>query len=709
MAGSLAQAEVIGGAVVQITGDLSGLRAAHVDAKRIAATATNDLKITATVNTALVKAGLDAMKRQVEQAVADANRAMSRLGNLGIGSGSGLDFKGRSGGGSEIAAEQAANRRKWQEDGRAFVQFLRDQQNERIKLAREAGEKEGEAYLEGQQRIFNRYRNSGGGGGSGGGSGGGGRRGGRIKGLDDALENFLPGGFNAAFKIGGALAIARAGGAIINSAADVAELGPRAGIESAVMSADSTIGGAGGGINRLQRAIFGKSIGDKIVEATNWWGLTNTETFSERQAFDKKEALRAQRMARATAGGAASAAANQTIRAIQADAIGGAEGQAASALGAFNEQVGAFESPAITRARTMLQGRVKAGRAADQERLEVAFDRDRAARFQIQAMQTFRRGDGDQAFYLGQYAARVGLQAGQRERLAGVTDPKQRALITQQNATETKLFDEQQYEEQLDRALQKKQQFDAKVGAENDAQLRLQKRGYEADLAAFDRAAQAKIETIKDTNEKALASAIYAAQRSVLVAEQQQQIKATRMALGAAADVAGLRADNRNQEADVAAFDAETQQGLMNVDSANRQDYINSRQRQRDALIKRQRRENESFGRGIGTRIGSAEARGRGQSALAGIIGQLAGMNEEYEGTDPNRRGQVIKAQRAELLGLEQEMNRPRTYLRGFDPLREAVGDPLSGGGRAGEAVAVLKKIEDYLKTLAAREGGLPN
>ncbi len=103
---------------------------------------------------------------------------------------------------------------------------------------------------------------------------------------------------------------------------------------------------------------------------------------------------------------------------------------------------------------------------------------------------------------------------------------------------------------------------------------------------------------------------------------------------------------------------------------------------------------------GYSSRRQIARAEGSGEMALAGTLGRIGSMEQEYISAPKNLRADLLGAQRAELIGMQSAIMRPNRYATELMS-GEAFGGP---GGNAGhEQMELLKVIAEYLKSLDAK------
>jgi hypothetical protein len=300
-----------------------------------------------------------------------------------------------------------------------------------------------------------------------------------------------------------------------------------------------------------------------------------------------------------------------------------------------------------------------------------------------------------------QVGAEQGLHQNMVELIAAGADPKKITAARERmdaehkkNTAELTEFDRQTKVKATDEIVNL-------TATKEEVGLRKKKEMYAADLAAFDETTRQKVQAIEEAGDKQgaeIEKQRRAAIRGGLVQQQQEQIATTNASLAAAGRIAGLRAGHQYRKAELEAFDAETERQRAGVDAANRPAWEASRKDQRDALLRTQQEASQDVVTDSKTRIAQAQAHGTGMDALAGYLGQVAGMKGELRHADVQDQPAIVAAQEAELAGMRDSILHPRRYATEYDFRREAAGGP--GGDAQKEQTTILKTIADYLKAL---------
>lgn len=246
-----------------------------------------------------------------------------------------------------------------------------------------------------------------------------------------------------------------------------------------------------------------------------------------------------------------------------------------------------------------------------------------AAGNQLMAIRREREGRGDEAFNLARQGERQEVQAQFAQQIGSAGNDRDRERLTARRDQNLQLFDEQTAQQVDQRRRRREADTQSVIAAQRQATLRSSQQFYAADLAAFDDATRAKLSLITDLEQRQNEAARSAAQRSILVSEQGKRIASTDMDYIVAGETATLRAQGRNRDAEIVAFDRQTEREREQVDEANREAFEKSRQEQRDALIQSQLRERQELFGSLRTREQQAVARGQGQDRLAGVIGSI--------------------------------------------------------------------------------------
>lgn len=168
-----------------------------------------------------------------------------------------------------------------------------------------------------------------------------------------------------------------------------------------------------------------------------------------------------------------------------------------------------------------------------------------------------------------------------------------------------------------------------------------------------------------------------------------------------AGNVAGLASSGRGDEAAQEQL-LNSWQAALDNNPESRAAINQSFNQQFAALLQGQSDNTDLFNIGIGARIDSAGARGKGMGALASVIGVVAGMKAELVGAQEGQRPQIMDAQKAELESIRASFSRPSGFATEFDPNRDITGSPDGSG----ETVDLLKVIAGYLETIANKDGG---
>jgi hypothetical protein len=244
--------------------------------------------------------------------------------------------------------------------------------------------------------------------------------------------------------------------------------------------------------------------------------------------------------------------------------------------------------------------------------------------------------------------------------------------------------------------------------AQAEATLRIQRRTYDADLAAFDEATRAKLESIGDLDAKSNEAARRAAQRAVMVAERERNANANVQASFAQAYIARLQYAGHYDDAERERFEESARQRLERAESLTPKEQAaerNAIDADRGLMEQRIRRRRDDSTSSLNARIDSAQARIGGQDQLAGIVSQLSGMASELRDAPAELKGLVGRAQLTELKAMESEILRPRRYAQEWDASREVAGGPT--GDKGAEIVSVLRMIQIASET-TARNAGVP-
>lgn len=182
------------------------------------------------------------------------------------------------------------------------------------------------------------------------------------------------------------------------------------------------------------------------------------------------------------------------------------------------------------------------------------------------------------------------------------------------------------------------------------------------------------------------------------------------LSLQSEANVAKLRIAKQYNQAELAIYDEAGRQRIEAVRGQEKEVVDatkNAVAEGRKALVAQQQTAEAIFGISMKTRRGVAGANGAGESMLAGVLGFIGGLKQELAGTDASHRGELIQTQRAEIIGLRNQILRPNTYAFEGDRLRDMPGGP---GGESGREVAsAISELAKALSELANRPGGLPN
>ncbi len=274
-------------------------------------------------------------------------------------------------------------------------------------------------------------------------------------------------------------------------------------------------------------------------------------------------------------------------------------------------------------------------------------------------------------------------------------------------AVELATFDEQTQSETEDRKRRKAIDSETAIASKKEASLRISKNLYQADLAAFDSGAKAKLDSITDVTDKANESTRLQAQRSVLVAQQQEQIALNTSRVTSEARSTTLRVNFEANKAELADFDENTKQILAKTDERERKAVTSARAQERSAIVQNQKQNRENLNASLDTRAAQAKAAGNNEGQLAGVIGTISGFKSELRNAQKEDRGKIASTQTAELESIQKQILRPRQYASEFDVGREAVGG--AGGETGKEMVDILGLIRDYLKIIKDKPaGGLP-
>lgn len=714
MAETLASAQVIGGAVVTIEADLRKLRADVAQARLVAADAAKSIQIRVPVI-----ADGSRLRASAEQAV----RAVSTSG-LAVRVPVLIDASGAT---TQLAALQGAMQRMMigvQAPGGGFIgtpllpgpsgspgsrwvpsrvvgSVAGDGGEDigpRLAGAEKAGRLEGEAYARGQARAYQRMERS--------------AKDKPLRSADDLFASMLGPGSEQFIKVGFAMAISQAVGRLVNTAADMVlagagrnggriagESGARFASERLTIGIDNlATGGAGQGLNRLQRGLFGGSVGDGIVYLTNRARLTDTETHDERRRADLALADSDRRFQlRQPQVIAANRQSLAIIQSSQAE-IGGNESQARLALQQFDDAVGDVVTAAVTKARMILEQKVVKARDRDQAESIGASLGILGMGFGNDVARSLATGADSQALGQG-FLSRVYEIRGARDMaLAATNDPRLRARIEAQ--AEQQLAGER-IKYSADVAEGKRRSSADLISvetAEKVARLKISRDFYKADLEAFEGAAREKLARMKPGSDAYRnEDRRLAAERQVLVAGHRQEIRQSNQQLAVAGGAAVLTALGRDYEAENLKFDAETARMLASAKSDTEREQIRkTRSDQGLALLMSHDMSRADIRASLGARGEMARANERGMGQLAGVIGTIASLNQELRNVSPEFRQATIGAHIGELQALEKQYLRPNRYASEWDTTAEAVGGP---SGRSGDEVAeILKEIRDVLK-----------
>jgi hypothetical protein len=321
----------------------------------------------------------------------------------------------------------------------------------------------------------------------------------------------------------------------------------------------------------------------------------------------------------------------------------------------------------------------------------------------IQAMRSEAAGAGRSAEDQSSLGRRTALMASQKERLIGVRGKNDRRVIQESNTAELAMFDEQEAQAREERKKQRAMDTESAIAAERQATFVISKQFYRAELDVFDETARQKLAKIKDTEQRANEERRLGAQRSILVAQQQEQIGLGNRGFMAEGQVAMLAAGGANFAAERMAFEEQVVQQRANVPAENLDAFEQGVAMKRAAMMERQKRQKGRIGSSTNTRIAQAGASGQGFDALSGVIGMAGGIEQEISDADPEVRAMIQKAGIAELTGLRSSMFRASTSASSlFDASREGTGSR----GTEDEGTRILRLISDTLERIE-QKGGL--
>ena len=190
-------------------------------------------------------------------------------------------------------------------------------------------------------------------------------------------------------------------------------------------------------------------------------------------------------------------------------------------------------------------------------------------------------------------------------------------------------------------------------------------------------------------------------------AADKKQLRTREQVVGSAefaASQAELRFSRKDDKAALAQFDRETLQSVEGMDESHQLDFLNARERQRKALTDTQSRDKGERDAGYSTRQAMAAAAGKGQGELAGTIGRLASMDAELRNATSGDEGQIKKSQLAELKSMQNQMLMTKSYATEWDTRNEVSGGP--GGDAGAEQLTVLKLINEAINKLVNKEAG---
>jgi hypothetical protein len=329
------------------------------------------------------------------------------------------------------------------------------------------------------------------------------------------------------------------------------------------------------------------------------------------------------------------------------------------------------------------------------------------AGLQVAGIRAYYAGDTEAAAKAERDAQRVGLVAQQRAAVLKAPDSEKQGLRTA-NKADLQLFDEQSAKEAYDRQKQRAADLTQTIGAKQAAGLAISKQYFAAELAAFDAKTKAEISLIDDKTAKQNAADRAAAQRSVMVAQEQQRVgQAVRLSEAGAAG-AGLRIAHRGDQAALVEFDARARETLANIaDPQERRARERELAAQRAELVNSQREDRTNRQAALSTRTAQAQAFDRYgvyQPGVAGVIGQIAGYKAELRNAPATDVVQIQSTQAAELKSLQKRIigENAGQYALAFDPRYDAARP----NGGADEQLKELKLISGYLRQLASGGSG---
>jgi hypothetical protein len=314
-------------------------------------------------------------------------------------------------------------------------------------------------------------------------------------------------------------------------------------------------------------------------------------------------------------------------------------------------------------------------------------------------------GNGKEEFAAKQEEERAAQQSRARTRSAGARNVEEANAANQANGAEAAALMAKQAVDADDERRHRAVDSESAIAAAREATLRTSKKGYEADLDAFDAETKQKLSLIRDVEANQNESNRRAAQRQVLVFQQQQQLNDAKESLASAGTTATMRANRQNLAADLKAFDDATKQAVDNADVKLKPSVQASREEQRAALVKEQTHAREEGGFSLASRREQAAYYAKDESAAAAIAGTIAAQRAELRNaTDVTDKGALAQTQFEELKAQKQSLMRPRGYLQATDPLSEMPGGP--GGDEGQQMVDILGQINQRMQELIQQGGG---
>jgi hypothetical protein len=292
------------------------------------------------------------------------------------------------------------------------------------------------------------------------------------------------------------------------------------------------------------------------------------------------------------------------------------------------------------------------------------------------------------------------------ERAAAQKNADELAEVEKKQQKEVAAFEANAEKERADFKKQRVADTASAIAATQEAALRIQQKGYEADLHAFDAATKAKLDAIDDLEAKQNEAARRAAQREVMVAEQERRAASNTTTLQAGARETELRIQKRYDAAERVAFEdnarrrLEEAQKLSPAEQAATKTAIAAERR---ALEQQQGERRTDAEAELEARQAMARAQGAGMGQLAGTIGQLAGMKAELRAAPADLRDLIAATQQVELKSMTDQILSPRRYASEWDASREAAGGP--GGDAGDEMVRLLGLIAEYTKSASQNNG----